>query len=114
MNRLFSLFNKKAFAVFFFTLLIGLWAGGLFERYVFNFAFVQNFSIREAQRLNGKIVREMCYERQTQKEKIGRVIGYSGNNYALVRIRVRWENDRNSFYTEYPKSYFSKCIEVTD
>lgn len=114
MNRLSSIFNKKTFAVFLLALLIGLWSGGLFERYVFNFAFVQNFSVAEAQRLNGKTVRDFCCERQTQKEKIGEVIGHSGNNYALVRIRVKWGNQLTSFSTDYPKDYFSKCIEVAE
>lgn len=114
MSRLFSVFNKKAFAVFFLTLFVGLGTGGLFERYVFNFAFVQNFSIAEARQLNGKTVRETCDKSQTKREKIGKIVGYSGNNYALVRIRVDWGDHETSFYTDYPKDYFSKCIEITE
>ncbi len=114
MNRLLSIFNKKALAVFFLTLFIGLWTGGLFERYVFNFAFVQNFSFNEVNQLKGKTVRDICYERQTKKERIGKITGYSGTNYTLVRVRVVWNSDETSVSTDYPKSYFSKCVEVAE
>lgn len=112
--RKLSVFGKKTFALFFITLFTGLWSGGLFERYVFNFAFVQNFSMSEVKQLNGKTVRDTCYEHQTKKEKIGQIIGYSGNNYALVRVRIAWDNDETSLYSDYPKTYFSKCIAVAE
>lgn len=114
MNRLSSALNKKAFVVFLLASLIGLWAGGLFERYVFNFAFVQNFSVAEAQRLNGKTARDICYERQTTKERIVKITGYSRSNYTLTSVRVSWENGETSSYTEYSKSSFLKCIEVAE
>ncbi len=113
-NRLFSKFNKKAFAVFFLALLFGLWSGGLFERYIFNFAFVQNFSVNELNRLNGKTVRDICYERQTKKKRIGKIIGYSRNNFTLTSVRVAWDNDETGIYTDYPKTCFSKCLEVAE
>ncbi len=113
MNCLFSAFSKKMFAVFLLTLFIGLWSGGLFERYVFNFAFVQSFSAAEARRLNGKTVRETC-GRQTGKVKIGKVIGYSRNNYGLVNIIVGWENHETVISTEYPKSSFLRCLEIAE
>lgn len=100
-------------SIFLFTLLIGLWAGGFFERFAVNFAFVQNFSIDELKRLNGKKVREKC-EQQTEKEKVGKIIGYSYNSYALSGVRVKWEGQLSDGYTEYPKNSFLKYVEIAE
>jgi hypothetical protein len=114
MKKVFSIFQKKSFIVFLSALLIGLWLGGFFEHYVFKFALVQNFSVTEAQRLNGKTVKESCYESQTEKEKRGKVVGYKSENHVFFSVSVKWDDSEEGFYTNYPKDYFSKCIEVIE
>lgn len=105
---------KKYFVIFLFTLLIGLWTGGFFERYVFTFAFVQNFSVAEARELQGKVVKETCYKKPVETEKLGKVIGYSTDNYVFIRVSVKWDDSEAGTYTNYPKDYLSKCIEVVE
>ncbi len=104
---------KKSLIIFPLALLVGLWSGGLFEHYIFNFAFVPDFSVAEARQLNGKKVRETC-GRQTEKAKTGKVIGYSQNNYALVGIQITWEDQKADSYTEYSKSSFLRCVEAAE
>ena len=95
-------------------MLIGLWFGGFFERYVFNFRLAQNFSIAELRQLKGKAVKEVCGESQTKSEKRGIVTGYSSENYLFLRVGIKWDNSEEGFSTNYPKDYFSKCIEVSE
>jgi hypothetical protein len=90
MKRKLSFFPKHSVFAFLLTLLIGLWAGGAFERYVLRIGFVQNFSTAEATRLLGKTVREVCYENQTRKSKSGKIIGYSRDPDFVVRVKVKW------------------------
>ncbi len=102
--------SLKISIIFVIALLIGLWSGGFFERNVFKFSFVKNFSASEAKALQGKTVKDVCsklYER-----KIGKIVGYEYSNAVFIRVRIKWEHDANFNWTTYPKSYFSRCIEV--
>jgi hypothetical protein len=114
MKHVFSVCNKKFVLAFLLTLLIGLWAGGLFEAYVLRFGIVQNFSTAEAENLAGKTVSDVCYERQMQKPKTGKITGYSRDKYFFVRVRIEWDEKTSGIYAEYPKSYFSNCIEIAE
>ncbi len=101
-------------AVFIFALIFGFWSGGFFERYVFNLSFVKNFTVAEAENLIGYKVIDTCYKNSNKKERIGTVIGYSTENSVSIRVRVKWENVESGYYTDYPKSNFSKCINIAE
>lgn len=114
MSKLISKSNIKPVIIFTFALIFGLWLGGFFEQYIFNFSFVQNFTVAEVNKLNGSKVIDTCYKNLSKKEKIGKVIGHSTENFVSIRVRVKWEDVELGYYTDYPKSSFSKCIAVAE
>lgn len=114
MTKLISKLHKKSIAIFISALFVGLYAGGFFDGYVFNFKLEKKFTVSEVKELNGKKVLENCYKNSTKKEKAGKVIGYSVSNYASAFVRIKWDNEDSVLYSDYPKSYFSKCIEVAE
>lgn len=102
----------KFSVIFAITLLIGMWSGGFFERYVFNFGFVKNFSTTEAKALQGKNVKDVCSK--MYKHKTGKVIGYEYSNSVFIRVQIKWQKDSNLNWIAYPKGYFSKCIKISE
>lgn len=114
MSKFFSKSKVIQIAVLIFALIFGLWSGGFFERYVFNFSFVKKFTAAEAENLIGYKVIDTCSKNSNKKERIGKVIGYSNENSVSIRVRVKWEDVELGYYTDYPKSNFSKCTDIKE
>lgn len=112
MNKTSRFLNLKFIALFSITLLIGLFAG-LSERYVFSVSLVENFTQSQAEALTGKRVREKCFEQQRNKIKVGKTIGVLTTEFGVNQIKVKWKNEKWE-WTAYPKSYFERCIEITE
>jgi len=113
MNRLTRFLNLKTIAVFALTILIGFWASGFFERYVFNFYFVESFSDSEAQNLIGKRIQDTCsigenFERQ------GEVFGYYKGDFGDIYIQVKWEGKVEGLIVNSPKGCFKQCMKVVN
>ncbi len=118
MCKLTSLLKIKTLSVFALTLVLGLWLGGFFERYVFYAGFVESFSKSEARALIGKRVKNACQAKQ-YSELTGEIIGYSEHDFSDIYIEVKWENygsEKSGILlpTGFSKGCYKQCIKFVE
>lgn len=101
----------KFFPAFVLTAALGMWFGGFFDGYVFQFGFSKSFSEREARQLIGKQVRNVCF---TQYERNGEVFGFSKDSFGDIMPQIRWTDTDPKSFTTYPKSCFEQCVKLLD
>lgn len=70
-----------------------------------------SFTVEEAVHLKGKYVVDICERPEWAKYLNGLVIGHHIENNGFVRLDVK--RDRGGV-VGYPKSYFQKCMAVTE
>jgi len=118
MKKLTSFLNIKSLLAFAFTVCLGLWFGGFFERYVFYAGFSESFSKSEARALIGKRVKSTCHPK-TDSDKMGEIVGYSEHDFGDIFIEIRWEIDPSDtsgrlFATGFGKGCYKQCIKFVE
>lgn len=94
------------------TLLVGLWFGSFFERHTFSIHSMQNFSSSELHSLQGKTIKNVCYRRDVNSGKIGKIVGHT-SDWGFKRIKIKYSPEKE-WDVGYPKVWFNKCVEVIE
>jgi len=116
MNKLKSFL--KISLVFVFTVVLGLWSGGFFERYIISFGFAESFSISETRALLGKRVKNSC-QGQKYSDVTGEIVGHAKQDFGDIFLTVRWENFDSEtsgvlLPTGFSKGAYKQCLKFAE
>ena len=111
MNKFRSRLKIKFLLIFFLTVVLGLWFGGGFDRYVFSFGFSESFSQAEVQILIGKQVLNAC-QPKPDSEIAGKIVGFSKADFSEIYANIVWEETGDKIHpTGFSKGAFKQCIK---
>lgn len=107
----FSLANLKyfrAFPVFIFTLLVGLWMAGVFENYHLRFYIEKRFTAEQGESLVGK---KVLIHRPNVEPQAGTIVGFSYGNVEICCTTMERKEDAKMLYG---MSAFNSYVTVVD